>query len=153
MGKKQPHKILHVQWLVVQWELLVGTRLHRMGVSSGCTRCHLQTETKKHCLWECIESQQIWQRLRRIFANYFFPLVFTWGMVVWTSLVRDTFHYDTESMNHGFYSKYGNVHTLPLLSLRFLGVRKEVQTVWEILSSTTVYHIWKARCSLVFQHR
>ena len=47
-------------------------------------------------------------------------------------------------------TKYGSVRTLPLLSLQFLGVRKEVQPVWEILSSTIVYHIWKARCSLVF---
>ena len=27
---------------------------------------------------------------------------------------------------------------------------KEIQPVWEILSSTTVYHIEKARCSIVF---
>ena len=93
----------------------------------------------------------VWQRLLRIFANYFLPLVFTWGMVVWTSLVRDVFHYDNESMNHGFYTIYGSVHTLQLLlPLVFSGVRKEVQPVWEILSSTIVYHIWKARCSLVF---
>ena len=38
------------------------------------------------------------------------------------------------------------------MSLQFLGVRKEVQPIWEILSSTTVYHIRKARCSLVFHH-
>ena len=53
-------------------------------------------------------------------------------------------------MDHGFYTKSGSVHTLPLLSLQFSRVRKEVQPIWEILSSTIVYHIWKARCSLVF---
>ena len=41
-ARKQHHKILHVQWLVV----------HR-----ACTRFQLQTDTQKHCLWECIESQ------------------------------------------------------------------------------------------------
>ena len=61
----------------------------------------------------------IWQRLLRIFANYFTPLVFTWGMVVWTSLARDEFHYDTESMDHGFYTKNGSLRTLPLMSLQF----------------------------------
>ena len=71
-------------------------------------------------------------------------------MVVWTSLVCEAFHYDTESMDHGFYTKSGSVHTLPLLSLQFTGTRKEVQPVWEILSSTTIYHIWKVRCSLIF---
>ena len=151
-ARKQQHKILHVQWLVVHKALPVGTWLHRMGVSSCCTRCHLQTETQKHCLWECIDSQQIWQRLLRIFANYFPPLVLTWGMVVWTSLARDVFHYGIESMDHGFYTKNGSVRTLSLMSLQFSGVRKEVQPIWEILSSTTVYHIWKARCSLVFHN-
>ena len=53
-------------------------------------------------------------------------------------------------MDHGFYTKSGSVHTLPLLSIQFSGIRKEVQPIWEILSSTIVYHIWKARCSLVF---
>ena len=38
------------------------------------------------------------------------------------------------------------------MSLQFSGLRKEVQPMWEILSSTTVYHILKARCSLVFHH-
>ena len=71
-------------------------------------------------------------------------------MVVWTSLVHGAFCYDTESMDHGFYTKYGSVHTLLLLSLQLSGVRKEVQPIWEILSSTIVYHIWKAPCSLAF---
>ena len=150
-ARKQPHQILHVQWLLVHRALPVGTWLHRMGVESTCARCRLQMETQKHCLWECIESQLIWQRLLRIFANYFSPLVFTWGMVVWTSLVRDVFHYDNESMDHGFCTKFGRVHKVPLLSLQFTGIRKEVQPVWEILSSTTIYHIWKTRCSLIFQ--
>ena len=53
-ARKQQHKILHVQWLVVLRALPVGTWLHRMGVSSCCTRCHLQTETQKHCLWNAL---------------------------------------------------------------------------------------------------
>ena len=61
MGKKTTTQILHVQWLVVHRALPVGTWLHRMGVSPDCTRRSLQTETQKHCLWECIESQLIWQ--------------------------------------------------------------------------------------------
>ena len=37
-----------------------------------------------------------------------------------------------------------------MLSLQFAGTQKEVQPVWEILSGTTIYHIWKIRCSLIF---
>ena len=43
----------------------------------------------------------------------YIPLVFTRGIVVWTSLVHSTFHYNVESMDHGFYTKYANVHALP----------------------------------------
>ena len=34
--------------------------------------------------------------------------------------------------------------------MQILGIRKEVQLLWEILSSTTAYYIWKGRCSLIF---
>ena len=71
-------------------------------------------------------------------------------MVVWTSLVRSISHYIAESMDHGFHTKSGSVRTLPLVSIQFLGIRKEIQPLWEILNSTTAYYIWKARCSLVF---
>ena len=54
-------------------------------------------------------------------------------------------------MNHGFYTKSRSVCALPLLSLYLLGIRKEIQPLWEIASSIAIaYYIWKARCSLVF---
>ena len=36
------------------------------------------------------------------FENYFPPLVFSWGMVVWTLLFCYIFHYDAQSTDHGF---------------------------------------------------
>ena len=53
-------------------------------------------------------------------------------------------------MDHGFYTKSGSVHALPLLSLWLSKIRKEIQPIWEILSSTIVNNIKKAYCSLVF---
>ena len=92
-----------------------------VGVSSGCAQLHFRIETPKHCLWECIESQLIWQRLLRIFANYFSPLVITWGTLVWTSLVRYAFHYDVKSMDHEFYTKSGSARALPCCHYSFQG--------------------------------
>ena len=69
--------------------------------------------------------------------------------MVWTSVVSYAFHYDAESMDHGFYTKSGSVRALPFLSIQFLGVRKEIQPVWEIFS-IIVHNNWKAQCSLVF---
>ena len=71
---------------------LVGTLLSKMCVSSSGARCHLQVKSYKYCLWDCIESQLVWQCLCRIFANYFSLSVFTWGMVVWTLGVFLYFH-------------------------------------------------------------
>ena len=53
------------------------------------------------------------------------------------------FHYDGKIMDHGFRTNFGSVHVLPLVSMQFLGIRNEVQPVWEILSTTTAYYIWK----------
>ena len=51
----------------------------------------------------------------RIFANYFPPLVFTWAMVVWTSLVQYVFHYEAETMDRGFYTNYGSVRCTTII--------------------------------------
>ena len=103
------------------------TRLHKIDVSPSCTHCHLQVETQKHCLWDYIESQLVWKRLLTIFAYYLPPSAFTWGMVVWTSFVRSIFHYNAESMDHGFHTNFISVHVLSLVSFQRLGIRKEVQ--------------------------
>ena len=46
-------------------------------------------------------------------------------------------------MDHGFYTKSRSVHALPQLSLQFLGIRKEIQPLREILCSH-VFHQVKA---------
>ena len=88
---------------------LVGTLLSKMCVSSSGARCHLQVKSYKYCLWDCIESQLVGKRLFRIIANYFPPSVFIQGTMVWTSLVCSTFHYDAESMDHGFHTNFGSL--------------------------------------------
>ena len=113
-----------------------------------CSRCHLQGESKKHCLWDCLESQLIWKRLLRLFANYFPPSLFTLGIVVWPSLGHYVFHYDVESLDHAFRTCSGMVHVLPLVTSVFR--KKETQLLWELLSSTTICYILRACCSLIF---
>ena len=59
--------------------------------------------------------------------------------MVWISLVLSIFHYDVESMDHGFHTNSRSVHVLLLVQMQFFGIRKEVQPLWEILSSTKLY--------------
>ena len=116
-ARKRSQQVLHVQWLLVHRALSVNKWMHKMGVSSSCANCHLQVEALKYCQWGRIESQLVWQRHFRILAIYFPLSIFTWGMVVWISLVHFIFHYDVKSMDHGFHTKYGSVRVLPLVPL------------------------------------
>ena len=68
------------------------------GLETICKKNHKSMSI----LWDFLESQLVWKLLLRIFANYFPPLIFTWGMVVWTSLVCVVFQYDAESLGHAF---------------------------------------------------
>ena len=71
-------------------------------------------------LWDFLESQLVWKLLLRIFANYIPPSIYTWGMVVWISLVP----YDVKSLDHTFRTCFRTVCVVPLVTVRFLG-RKE----------------------------
>ena len=73
-----------------------------------------------------------------------------WWFGIWMSLLHSIFYYNAESMDHGFHTKSGSVHALPLMSMQLLGIRKEIQPLWEILSSTIAYYIWKARYSSIY---
>ena len=63
----------------------------------------------------------------------------------------ESVHYDVESMDHGFHTNSRSVHVLPLVYMHFFGIRKDVQPLWEILSSA-ILHIISGRLSalLVF---
>ena len=75
------------------------------GLETICKKNHKSMSI----LWDFLESQLVWKLLLRIFANYFPPLIFTWGMVVWTSLVHSLFHHYVESLDHAFLTCFGMI--------------------------------------------
>ena len=77
-------------------------------------------------------------------------LVFTWGMVLRTLLVRYVFHHNVESLNIGFNIYYTIICLLPLVSMQFLGRWKDMQQLWELLSSNSTYYTWRPHWSLIF---
>ena len=101
---------------------------------------HLQAETQKHGLWDCLESQLIGMKTP---PNNICQLLFSIGIHMkhggLDMLVYSIFHCTVESMDHGFNTNSRIVRVLPLLSMHFLGRSKVVQPLWELLSSTTIY--------------
>ena len=85
--------------------------------------------------------------LEYLLTTFFPPSIFTWGMVVWTLLVRSTFHYDAWILWTMVIAPNLEVFVhFTLVSMQFLGIRKEIKPWWEILSSIITYYIWKVRC-------
>ena len=59
-------------------------------------------------------------------ANYIPHSIFTWGMVVWTSLVYFVFYYDVQSLDHAFNACYGTIQVVRLVTMEFLRRRMEM---------------------------
>ena len=104
------------------------------GCIHKCVWCYLYEETLNRCLLVCLESQLIWKRELRIFANYFQLSLFIWGIVVWPSLVCFVFHWYVESLNHAFNTCFEIVCVVPFVTLQFIGRNKEVQPLQDLLS-------------------
>ena len=71
-------------------------------------------------------------------------------MVLRTLLVRYVFHHNVESLNIGFNIYYTIICLLPLVSMQFLGRWKDMQQLWELLSSNSTYYTWRPHWSLIF---
>mgnify|MGYP007076069561 CR=1 FL=1 len=122
--------------------------MNKMGVSSNYDEYHLQVESKKQCQRDRLKSQLVWKRLWRIFANYF---LHWYSNGAWWYVHCSSALFFTMVLSLWTMTTSGIVHVLPLVSMRFLGRRKEMQLSWELLSSTTISYIWKVRSSLIFQ--
>ena len=146
--RKQWHQMLRVQWMLVHRALPIGTWMHKMGVSSNCGHCHLQIESRKHCPWDWLQTQLVWKHQLIIFANYF---LHWYSNGAWWYVHCSSALFFTMVLSLWTMTTSGIVHVLPLVSMRFLGRRKEMQLSWELLSSTTISYIWKVRSSLIFQ--
>ena len=121
-----------------------------MSVFSDCGQCYSKEESQKDCLWDQLESQLLWKCLLWIFANYFSHSIFTWGVVVWISFVYFVFYYDVQSRDHALSTCCGKIRVVRLVRMEFLGTRKEMQPLLELLSSTTICYIRKTWWSSIF---
>ena len=147
-SKKEP-KIIIMQWLLIHRALPVGQMQHS-SESSRCKLCNYPIETLKHCLWECQAAQLVWKRVLRILAIRCIEGLFSWGMVVWATSDVMTFQYDSDPRDTVFKIQQKRVSCMQMEQLQVPYVIKNMHIVWELMCTITMWYIWTARCSKVF---
>ena len=133
------HKVLPVK----EW-------LHLPNSNSLCTTRGMMLESIRHCLWDCCEAQQAWMRVARILQKQRMTVDISWGSVVWSSLLSKISHYD---------SNLGSTTTISILERMLSRIPMNLiqhnkpthkqSELWNLVSSCTMWHVWRARCSRV----
>ena len=72
---------------------------------------------------------------------------------MWSTLQPMVLLYELESVDKVMCLKRGILSLVPMQHIFDVRYDKEMQPLWEILSSTTMWHIWKACCALVLDNR
>ena len=115
--------------------------------------CRLNAiETLKHCLWECQAAQQVWKRVARIMAFMFRDGTFSWGMAVWATVSQPLCQYEASSHELTIKIQGGKLVVEQGTRVEVPIMDKEMQGVWELLCTTTMWYIWTARCSKIFDN-
>ena len=144
---EQARKITIFHWLLVHRSLAVKEWLKLPNVSTLCTECSLASESLRHALWDCTRAKLVWQRVLRIFHYQRFHINVSWGSAVWITLTDKVFKYDSslgrtvglDTSNHG-------VRQVPIESMQPNVDSKVKSDLWNLVSSSTLWYIWKARC-------
>ena len=115
--------------------------------------CESASESIRHCLWDCMNAKSIWHRLLRIFQFQKIYITVSWGSVVWMSLCHNVSKYDTLFGNtKAIKVSHGHVQSEQINHM-WANLDNMRQTeLWILLSSCTIWHIWKARCQRLFDN-
>ena len=151
-ARKQDMKINAFHWLLVHRAVPVGQWLERSGGPTMCIYCSCQMETLKHCFWECQAAQQVWRRVCRILASMFTDGSFCWGMVAWATLTPMIWAYEASPNDTVIKIQGGRLGVVQRSHMDIPYMLKTMQEVWELLSTTTMWFLWTARCSKAFDN-
>ena len=96
-------------------------------------------------------AHAVCMRVLQILRYIKFIGVLSWGQVMWSSLSRIPFSY--EDSKGGFRLRISTTGVTKVFSSHvvFTASSREALQIWELLSSTTMWFIWKARCKKVFK--
>ena len=142
------NKILHFRWLMIHYALPIGHLLRGSVSNRSCIMCGFADETLHHAFWECVSAKSFWCRILRLLGRKYRSAIFTWGAVFWGMLdqQRAFYHY-----NHSSLSLYVRSFQVYSTSRSLQGVKFFSRSyVWQIVSSLSLWVLWKARCSKLY---
>ena len=115
-----------------------------------CPFCTNLIETAKHCLWSCGFAMDIWKRSIKLFTPVYPRAMYTWGAVLWAVVHDKPMVYEQEDVADAIVMRHG------LMEKKLIPLNPQIQTdkpqIWQLVSSITIWYIWKARCLKVFQN-
>ena len=152
-SRNLPNKLILFQWLITNRAIAVGTWLSKARHNPSCLLCGHAQETQYHCLWGCGHAQQVWRRVIRLLAYRQVHGMVTWGSVVWTSFAYEALVYDSDKSSLALYLSGTTMQSrlLPLHPFSTQEDKVDLSPLWELLSSITIWVIWKSRCGMVME--
>ena len=84
-----------------------------------------------------------------IFQAQKLNITISWGLVVWSSLERQVFKYDSNRGLSYALPVSDGVYVTPLLINQLKQYNTYEKELWNLVCSCTIWHIWKARCTRV----
>ena len=148
---RQARRISTFQWLVARRGTTVGSWLIFSGHSSACPRCGHLMETQRQCLWDCPQAQQVWLRVLRLLVPLSAEGIFTWGAAAWSTLSGPALAYEAEPGSLAIRLHTGQPRHYPFSGTEPLPTSSERDLRWELLSSLTLWFVWRTRCHRVFE--
>ena len=107
-------------------------------------------ETAKHCLWIYGFAMNIWKRIIKLLTPLYPRAVYTWGAVLWVVVHDKPMVYEQEEVADGTVMRYG------LMEKKMIPSNPQIQIdkpqIWQLVSSITIWYIWKALCLKVIQN-
>ena len=128
----------------------VGTWLSYGGRPPDCTGCDFPSESQRHCLWDCPLTQQIWLRILRL-MTWIEGQQISCGAVAWGTLSGPAMGYEDTSDGVILMSQQGFLVTTR--SIRASTESRDGDPRWELISSLTMWFVWRARCRWIFDQR
>ena len=75
------------------------------------------------------------------------------GGSIWSTLLKESFQYDYTKDFYAIQVAHPRIKKISMAGKYYVACSNESDHLWELLSSTTMWFIWKAWCMMMFEGR